>query len=54
MPRSFVGKRYRYDEIQPSILVNVSDVISRILSTIFNECILSGVYPDIFSSYLKI
>ena len=45
--RSFEGKRYYRDEIQPSILVKVSDVISPILSNIFNKCILSGIYPDI-------
>ena len=45
--RSFEGKKYHCDEIQPSILVRVSDVISPILSNIFNKCILSGVYPNI-------
>ena len=45
--KSFEGKRYHRDEIEPSILVNSSDVISPILSNIFNKCILSGVYPNI-------
>ena len=45
--RSVEGKKYHCDEIQSSILVKVSDVISPVLSNIFNKCILSVVYPDI-------
>ena len=45
--RSFLRKKYHRDEIQPSILVKVSDIISPVLSNIFNKCILSGVYPNI-------
>ena len=37
--RLFEGKRYHRDEIQTSILVKVSDVISPILPNIFNKCI---------------
>ena len=44
--RSFEGKRYHRDDIQPSILIKVNDVISPILSNTYNKCILSSVYPD--------
>ena len=43
----FDDKKYHRDEIQPSILVKVSHVISPLLSIIINRCVLSGVYPHV-------
>ena len=48
--RSCEGNRYHRDEIQPSILVKVSDVTSPISSNIFNKCILR-VVPIFKSGY---
>jgi hypothetical protein len=41
------GKRLHIDEIQPSILFVVSDIVAPVLAHIFNLCMSTGVYPDV-------
>ena len=46
--KSFSSKKVRRDEIQPAILYLIVPMIAHLLSHLFNGCIASGVYPDVF------
>ena len=45
--RGFEAKKRGMNSIQPIILQLVINLIAPFLSRIFNECIVSGIYPDV-------